>query len=250
MINRRIKAVLFDLGETLLVFGKVDRGKLFKEAAELSYSFLNQSSQPVGSYTMYFLRHLMSIRLRYFLSNITGNDFDSLALLKKIGSKMGFTLSAEQWAHLSWLWYQPLGNLASVEPDMAGTLARLKGLGLKLGIVSNTFIHQSTLEKHLEQLELLDFFSLRMYSYQFCFRKPDKRIFLAAAEKIGVEPCEVMFVGDKIGYDIKGARRAEMFGVLKKAYTNAGQKTPEGVLKISNLSELGDIIEKINGKRE
>ena len=37
----------------------------------------------------------------------------------------------------------------------------------------------------MKQLGILDFFPVRLYSYEFDFRKPDARIFRVAADKIG-----------------------------------------------------------------
>ncbi|MHC4648488.1 MAG: HAD family hydrolase, partial [Planctomycetota bacterium] len=140
MSNKKIKAVLFDLGETLVNFGKVDTVKLFREGARLSYDFLEGLGQPVGNFRWYCWRNLMSVRLHYWLSNMTGKDFDALALSKKLGAKQGIELSEEQWRHLAWLWYEPLSKVAGVEPETVETLSTLKKLGLKLGIVSNTFV--------------------------------------------------------------------------------------------------------------
>jgi HAD superfamily hydrolase (TIGR01549 family) len=244
--REQIKAVFFDLGETLLSFGRIDSGRLFKEAAELSYSFLRQLGQKVGSFKLYFLRNLVSIRVHYLLSNIIGRDFDSLALLKKLGRKWQLQLSEEQWQQLAWLWYEPLSKIVTIETNIIETLEKLKNAGLKLGIVSNTFVHSSTLDRHLAQLGLLDYFPMRIYSYNCAFRKPDRRIFQMAADKVGEEPARSMFVGDRLDYDIKGALKARMRPVLKKAYTNNGKKIPKGVLRINSLSELPEVIEKIN----
>ena len=238
----KIKAVLFDLGETLLNFGKVNTTRLFRQGAHLSYDFLRGIGQPVGSFNCYFWRGLINIRIRHWLTGITGNDFDALTVLKRIGTKAGLNLSDEQWRHLAWMWYEPFSKVCRVEPDIADTLAKLKKMGLKLGIVSNTFIHSSSLEKHLEQLGILDFFDFRLYSYQFDFRKPDTRIFKAAAEKIGEMLENILFVGDRIDKDIKPALKAGMHAVLKTAYTNVGRSVPAGVMRIDNLGELPALI--------
>jgi FMN phosphatase YigB (HAD superfamily) len=121
-------------------------------------------------------------------------------------------------------------------------------LGLKLGIVSNTFVTASSLDRHLEQYGILDFFPVRLYSYELDFRKPDARIFKAAAEKIGEKAENILFVGDRINKDIKPAAKAGMRAVLKAAYTNVGRELPKGVRKINKLSELPALIEKINSE--
>ncbi len=247
MPEEKIKAVFFDLGETLLNFGKIDSGRMFKEAARLSYEFLQQLKQKVDSFGYYFLRNLISIRIHYLFSNIISRDFDSLALLKKIGRKWHLQLSEQQWQHLAWLWYEPLSKITTVETNLIETLEKLKNANLKLGIISNTFVHGSSLDKHLRQLGLLEYFPVRIYSYNYDFRKPDRRIFQMAADQAGEEPVRSIFVGDRLDKDIKGALKAQMHPVLKSAYTNNGRKVPKGVLKINSISELPQVIEKING---
>ena len=249
MINHEIKAILFDLGETLLNFGKVNAGELLTEAGGLAYDFLRQNQQPVGKLKTYLRRNISGLRLRHLISCITGRDFDSLAVLKQYGTKRGIRLSQEQWKHVNWLWYEPLSRKASVEPDLVKTLTKLTDAGLKLGIVSNTFVHACTLDKHLAKEGLLDFFELRIYSYQLDFRKPDKRIFLEAARRMNVEPKNVLFVGDRINKDIKGALGATMNPVLKSAYTNTGKKPPDSVPVINAVSELPEMVEKINSRK-
>jgi len=246
MPDKRIKAVLFDLGETLLDFGKINAGQLFRQGARLSYDFLKSCGQPVGNFQYYYWRNLIALRIRHLLSNITKNDFNSLVLIRGKGAKKGVHLDRQQWQHFAWLWYEPLSKVATVEPKIKETLTALKNSGLKLGIVSNTFVNSSSLEKHLEQVGILDFFTVRVYSYEFDFRKPDARIFKIAAERIGEEPENILYVGDRIDTDIKPAIRSGMQAVLKTAYTNAGKKIPKGTLRINQLSELPALIEKIN----
>ena len=246
MPEKKIKAVLFDFGETLLNFGKVNTTRLFREGARLSFEFLKGAGQPVGNFECYCWRSLIALRIHHWLSSITGRDFDALELLKKIGTKKGIKLDEQQWQPLEWLWYEPLSKVAKVESNITETLIALKKLGLKLGIVSNTFVNGSSLEKHLEQLGILDFFAVRVYSYEFDFRKPDVRIFKVAAERIGEMLENILLVGDQIDKDIKAAIKTGMKAVLKAAYTNTGRKVPKGVWKINQLSELPALIEKIN----
>ncbi len=247
MPGKKIKAVLFDLGETLLNFGRVDTTKVFRQSAKVTYEFLRNLNQPLDSFTWYFWHSMMSFRFRCLVSMLTGKDFNALLLLKTIGIKKGFTLSEDQWRQLGWLWYEPLAKQAQTEPKLKETLSGLKQMGLKLGIVSNTFISAGSLDRHLAEVGILDFFTPRIYSYQVDFRKPDIRIFQTAAAQIGELPSDILFVGDRINKDVTPALRAGMQAVLKEAYTNTGKKIPEGVCKISRLAELPGLIEKING---
>ncbi len=244
--GHEIKAVLFDLGETLLDFGKVKATRLFQQGARLSYDFLKSCGQPVGSFEYYCWRNLFALRFQHLISNITKKDINSSALLRGLGTKKGIKLDTQQWRHFAWLWYEPLSKIATTDPKIKETLIALKGLGLKLGILSNTFVNAHSLEKHLKQLGLLDFFTVRMYSYEFDFRKPDARIFKIAAERIGEAVENIMYVGDRIDKDIKPALKLGFKPVLKAAYTNAGKTPPNGAWKITHISELPALIKKIN----
>jgi putative hydrolase of the HAD superfamily len=248
MMKNQIKAVLFDLGETLLDFGRVKTTQLFRQGARLSYDYLKSSGQPVVNFECYCWVNLVILRIRHLISNITKKDFNSLDLLRAVGTRVGVRFDSEQWRHFAWLWYEPLSRMATTEPEIKDTLITLKGLGLKLGILSNTFVNADSLEKHLKQLGLLDFFSVRLYSYQFDFRKPDLRIFEIAAERLD-EPAEnILYVGDRIDMDIKPALKFGFEPVLKAAYTNAGKISPNGAWKITHLAELPTLIKKINAK--
>lgn len=244
--QHKIKAVVFDLGETILNFGKVNLVELFKEGAKLSYDYLKSIGQPVGNFDIYCWRNLISLRLRNLVSSITGNDFDSSAFLRKIGTKKGFKLNNEQWNHFAWLWYEPLSKVAKIEPDIKQTINSLKKAGLKLGILSNTFVSAYSIEKQLEEIGILDFFDVRLYSYQFNFRKPDLRIFKIAAERIGEAFENIIYVGDRIDKDANPTLKLGMTPVLKTAYTNKDKIIPQGVFQINKLSELPAIIEKVN----
>jgi putative hydrolase of the HAD superfamily len=246
MAHDRIKAVLFDLGDTILNFGKVNTTKAFLAGARLSHAFLRQQGQPVAWFPWYFLRNLIRLRMKYLVSNLTHKDFNSFEVLQAVGARQGVALSPTQWEEFAWLWYEPLSRCAQVEPDLRETLATLRGRGLKLGIVSNTFVNRASLEKHLHDLGLLEFFPVQLYSYEYHFRKPNTEIFRIAADKVGTVARNTVFVGDRIDNDILPALAGGMHAVLKEAYTNAGKPTPKGARRIRLLSELPALIEQID----
>jgi len=239
-----IKAVLFDLGDTLVNFGKLSTTRMVLQGARSSYDYLKGQGQPVRSFAGYFFRYLVRLRIRYFLSEYRGKDFDSLALLEETGRQEGLTCSRAEWERVIWHWYEPLSKLAQLECDLAETLTDLQAMGLKLGIVSNTFVNRASLERHLEQLGIRDFFPLRLYSYEVGLRKPDRRIFRIAAERVDEAPSDILFVGDRIDKDIVPALDIGMKAALKDAYTNAGKQTPAGAWRISRIAELPGLIER------
>ncbi len=246
MANPQIKAVIFDLGDTLLNFGRVESGALFLKAGRISYEYMKNAGQPVCGFQRYLWGNLLGIRAQVFFSGIFGNDFDSLEVLKTYGQRKKYTLTDQQWEDVNRCWYQPLKELTSVESDILETLAKLKDAGLKLGILSNTFVNACSLDRHLEELGMLEFFPMRIYSYQYDYRKPNVKIFRAAADRIETPAENILFVGDRVNKDVNGALKAGMQPVLITAYTNSGKKRPAGTIEIDKISKLPEIIKNIN----
>lgn len=241
-----VKAVLFDLGDTILEFGKVKTTRAFLAGARSTYAFLKAHGQPVAPFPWYFFRNLIRLRMKYLVADVLRRDFDSLEVLKEVGAKLGVKLTPEQWEQFAWLWYEPLSRCAKIEPDLPETLTSLQRMGLKLGIVSNTFVTRASLTQHLRLLGLLEFFPVQLYSYEFHVRKPSMELFRIAAAKVEERPANILFVGDRIDNDIRPALATGMRAALKEAYTNAGKKVPTAALRIRRLAELPALIERIN----
>lgn len=238
--------MLFDLGQTLIHFDKVNTRALSYEAAANAYGYLKELNQPVGGFNAYKWSNLLSIRLKLLISNLMRRDWDSLVGLRKSHEKKGIRLSPEQWRQLNWKWYEPLSRRGSIEPDLAETLGLLRDKDIKLGIVSNTWVNGCSLEKHLDKYDLLHFFDVRVYSHDYPFRKPDKRIFLEAAKLVDVDCASILFIGDRIDNDIKGAIRAGMIPILKTTPENKRKTLPPTATRIEKLAEIPKLIEKLN----
>lgn len=246
----KIQAVLFDLGDTLINFGPVRKFDLLEKASRMSYAYLQELGQTVGGFRWYHFWNSNAIRLRLLASTVTGNDFDSMMALQFYGRRRGLKLSPAEWEELNWRWYSPLVDQAWVEEDLCESLQTLREMDLRLGIVSNTFVNGSSLDRHMERVGILEFFEMRMYSYELTCRKPARRIFDEAAQRIGVEPGRILFVGDRLDKDVYGSRRAGMNPVLKRAYTNQGKTAPAGVPVIDRIAELPDVVRSFNGEAQ
>ena len=246
MSQTPIKAVLFDLGETLILYGQVSRIRVFGQGARASYDFLKGQGQPLSPFPIYFLKNAARLRWQTLRSHWTGRDFDVLDLFQRVGARKGICLQPSHWERLAWQWYRPLAEVAVIEPGTSETLGSLQGMALKMGILSNTFVPASCLDRHLAELGLLDFLPVRLYSYEYRFRKPDPRFFRLAAERLG-EPVEhILYVGDRIDWDVRPALRLGMHVVLKLAYTSAGRAVPSGARTIQHLAELPMLVSRIN----
>jgi len=248
MPDKKIRAVLFDFGETVVNFGRVRALGLFWKGSRQVHDYLVEHNQYSGKLFFFCLHNLLVLHKNLFKSMLTGSDFDAMKVMKSAASKKGVKMSEEQWQEMIWLLYEPLSKYGSTEPDLKETLIKLRSMGLKLGIVSNTFVSSVCLDKHMQQIGVYNLFDDILYSYECDCRKPDPRIFLHAADRIGVRMPNIMFVGDRLDNDVKPALFLGMYAVFKKTYNNKSKKAPKGAYRIKRLRELPALIEKIESE--
>ena len=91
-------------------------------------------------------------------------------------------------------------------------LAAIKGLRtkFKMGVLSNV---GAGFWNYFSEEEAMEFFDDIVLSYQVGLLKPDPRIFKLAAERLGVEPEECVFVDDDEG-NVQAAENCGMQGLV------------------------------------
>lgn len=104
-----------------------------------------------------------------------------------------------------------------VNPDVYRLLDHLKAAGLRLAIVSNC---SSEEVQAIRQSRLYSYFDQVILSYEVKMKKPDRRIYMKAAELLGVGPDECIFVGDGGSNELEGAKMAGMKAIQAKWYTD------------------------------
>jgi putative hydrolase of the HAD superfamily len=95
-------------------------------------------------------------------------------------------------------------------PDL---LREVEASGMPMGVVSNSSFASPTLEQELQVQGIRSHFRFVISSADYGVRKPDPLIFEVALRRLGMEPGQVWFAGDNVGYDIIGARQAGIFPV-------------------------------------
>jgi HAD superfamily hydrolase (TIGR01509 family) len=212
---RTIRAIFFDLGDTLVDFGPLKAGRMFREGTRRAYAYMRERSKPLPPWGWYWLLHWAAIRWNVLKAVVFGREFNSLDVLQRCCRRLGLQLSEEEMLELCWKWYEPLCEQATVEPGLAGMLRSLHSRGVEIVVVSNTFVPGAILDRHLKQVGLLELLPKRVYSCDVGVRKPRAEIFRAALQLVQVDPGEVLFVGDSPRADITGAGRLGMATALK-----------------------------------
>lgn len=95
---------------------------------------------------------------------------------------------------------------------VAETLARLKAMGLKLAVLSDTESRESRVRRRLADLGIEDCFHAVVSSVDVGHVKPDPRAYAAAMARLNVTPAETIFVGHD-AEELEGAMRAGLTAV-------------------------------------
>jgi len=90
-------------------------------------------------------------------------------------------------------------------------LESLRSLGLRTAIVANSWPDSSrVLRADVERFGLAGHLDATVFSEEVGVRKPDPGIYLHCCRQLGVDPSEVMHVGDSLVADVGGARAVGM----------------------------------------
>jgi len=225
----RIKAVVFDLDNTLIDFFKMK-----EQCCESAVTAMVEAGLHLDEKTA--LEKLMKL---YWKEGIESQNIFEKFLEKELG-KVDYKILASGIAAYRRV---KAGNLAPY-PHVKSTLIRLKEKGLKLGIVSDAPRMQAWLR--LAEMGLTDFFDEVVAFDDTGKTKPNEKPFKAIIQRLGLKAEEIIFVGDSPERDITGAKAVKMKAALAKygesKYTKNSGIKPDFELK--DLRDLIGIVEK------
>ena len=193
-----LACVLFDFHNTLVMAGSLE-GWLERAASDVSETVDPAQVLPVLEtvWARAGARHpdaawdLDPVMHRTAFEEVLGEESPcSPALARRL-----YALMPEQWV---------------AAPGAVELLAALKERGLAVGVLSNTALDPRA---RLAELGVLEHLDAVVLSFEEGFVKPDPRFFARAAELLGVQPAECLYIGDTPGID-GAAVRAGMTCVL------------------------------------
>jgi putative hydrolase of the HAD superfamily len=127
-----------------------------------------------------------------------------------------------------------------VVPGTAETLLALSDRGYRLAVISNA---DGRVESVLETVGLRSYFEFVLDSEVVGVEKPDPRIFLDGARRMGIEPSRCLYVGDLYPVDYQGATGAGMQAVLVDPLGLHAEVAPT----VTSLAELPAYLEAAAG---
>jgi putative hydrolase of the HAD superfamily len=103
-----------------------------------------------------------------------------------------------------------------VFPDSAPTLAELRRRGFIVGAVTNRALGGRRFAEELRESGLLEYFETLAISCDDGWLKPHPSLFRRALEDLRVKPAEAVMVGDQLRADVMGAKALGMVAVWKR----------------------------------
>lgn len=228
----KIKAVLFDLGNTLvksfsleIVFHKILSSfdihiplEKIKEAVEKTESeFGNIKNEPTygkASYEEFW------------------NEWDSRVLIR-----LGLPEDKKIVEGILTRWFDYAE--CDAYSEVKDTLYKLKQMGLKIGIVSGAYEEDISLileRAHLQK----ELFDITVGANTIEKAKPHPDVFKYALKKLNIKPDEALFIGDAVETDYKGAEKVGIKAVLIQRTETKIQKA--NFRTINSLNEIFNFI--------
>jgi putative hydrolase of the HAD superfamily len=132
-------------------------------------------------------------------------------------------------------------------PESAATISSLREAGLAVGVCSNWGWE---LNAFLDQAGLLDLIDVSVTSARAGSRKPHPGIYDVTVSALGVEPEDVVFVGDSWEPDVRGPRRIGMTAVhVWREEERSGLRPPALEAGDHRVGDLTGVLEVIDGLR-
>jgi len=215
-----IRAVLFDLGDTLWHFPNMPpRGVRLARSAEKVEGVLRGWGLCDGVDCAALARDVQEAEWRQtvaaYNSHCRSPHFPTL--VREIAAAHGRRLTEAQSLEL-WHAWNPGGVFLGREifPDSVPTLRWLRERGYRVGTVTNRSLGGPPFMEELAAHGMLDLFETYAVSCDDGWLKPAPQLFQKALDELGVRPQETVMVGDSLRADVAGSKALGMIAVWKR----------------------------------
>lgn len=226
----KIKAVLFDLGDTLWAVDYSAEAEAYARVRQALVEALGESVPDE--------RTLRDAAAAVFLEEAQAwqagkmEQIPTEEAFRRAFARLGLDVPEETLRRMPDLAVSG-GIRYRVDPETRRTLRALKERGLRIGVISNTYQSRAPLERSLADHGLLPFIDVLVISSEIGLTKPHPAIFEAALNALRVSPAEAVFVGDTPLADVKGAKDVGMRAVLTHQFRQAdpGEYRPDLIIR-------------------
>ena len=238
----KIRAVLFDLGNTLIYLDVT-----VERLNELRVRHLHSVLPAMGISVQFeeFQEKLAQLWERSFSeAERTEKEYPATHVFAEIARNLGVTEETLTPKFLG-RWEREYFGAGVPHwkpfPEARTTLSLLRSRGYKLGLVSNVS-SDWVVRQIMDRLSFTELFEVAVTSARIGMRKPNSKIFSAALRSLGVEAEEAVVVGDSLSQDILGAKRLGMKAIhVRRDGDEAGDIKPNAV--VTNIAAVPKVLD-------
>jgi HAD superfamily hydrolase (TIGR01509 family) len=242
-----IRAILFDLGNTLLEYGLHGQwGEFLRRRLEEMYPLVGKLVGSIVTSPDEFGAQLAEIIGGDGPRKIErgGRSWHFGERLREALAAAGLSADRQALDRLTDEFYQPIRACTRPYPETRETLERLRAQQMPMAIITNSpwDTPAQLLRGDLEQWGLADYFRALICSGEVPWRKPNPLFMLAAAEALGAAAGECLVVGDTLEVDIAGAQAAGMRSVwISRGAAPVPPEAPNPTWTATRLTEVAEI---------
>lgn len=239
------RAVIFDMGETLLRFERPGNGtwREFETPGIRSvYHYFIEQGHPMAAHEDTFVETMFT-RLAEGWQQATGGNINLRAIdwIAAGARDHNLNLDEQMIVEAATRYARPLREGLTVMPGAVETLAALRQQGYRIGLISNTIWPARLHLEDLAEVHVLPYLEYTLFSGDVGIWKPNPQIFQNMMAALDVEPANAVFVGDSAREDVIGAQTAGMRAIWKQnADFPLSDIAPDAV--IQELAELPTIL--------
>src|SRR5260221_539018 len=134
--------------------------------------------------------------------------------IEYICRELGIPVEGEQVKAAAQIRFDLTRRMLVPRHDTVKTLARLKLVGYKIGLISDCSMEVPYFWPDTPMASLID---VAIFSCSVGLKKPDPQIYLLACERLGVAPQNCLYMGDGSSLELTGARNVGMSPVMIRA---------------------------------
>jgi putative hydrolase of the HAD superfamily len=247
-VANRLQAVLFDYGHTLIHFDERPHEKL-----EAAYHQINrllretlEKEVPEAKVLIREVSMAVDAEIQRDYESGREEEVEIGSIYEQRLRSLGLTPDAEVIEQVMEMEQSGWIGSVHVGPEVVQTLEQLKRAGMRMGIVSNAAYLPRLMKDQLKALGLADYFDGVSFSSEVGFRKPNRKIYQDALQKVGVDASASLFVGDRLKEDVRGPKSLGMRAVLIREWRQ--EEDPDGVADYT-IERIGDLWPIVNELR-
>ncbi|MEM2971044.1 MAG: HAD family hydrolase [Candidatus Bathyarchaeia archaeon] len=216
-VKLRVKGVLLDLDGTL-----VDSRDAYREAVEIAFKALGWKTVPASVVLEIPRRLELNLSINDLVDNMNVQRFLDLYLNA---------------------YYGATATKTRLMPKIEGTLKRLSEKAV-LALVTMRHVPKEKVTAELENFGIAKFFRHVTTALDTSDPKPSPDALIKCAEKLGVQACECLVVGDSVA-DVRAGKSAgaKTAAVLSGIFSRVELESEKPDLILKSVNELPDFIE-------